>query len=105
MASTGNIALLIDADNASPSGLDDTLTVLAELGTVNIKRAYGNWSKAGLRSNYENFVVRSDGPVASAFAANFESLWAVAQPREACACDVTTDECKTRYCLGTATPE
>jgi uncharacterized protein (TIGR00288 family) len=50
MSSTGNIALLIDADNASPSGLDDTLTVLAELGTVNIKRAYGNWSKAGLKS-------------------------------------------------------
>ena len=49
MASPGNIALLIDADNASPSGLDDALTVLAELGTVNIKRAYGNWSKAGLK--------------------------------------------------------
>lgn len=49
MASTGNIALLIDADNASPSGLDDALTVLAELGTVNIKRAYGNWSKPGLK--------------------------------------------------------
>lgn len=49
MADTGNIALLIDADNASPAGLDDTLTVLAELGTVNVKRAYGNWSKPGLK--------------------------------------------------------
>jgi uncharacterized protein (TIGR00288 family) len=49
MASTGNIALLIDADNASPSGLDGALTVLAELGTVNIKRAYGNWSKPALK--------------------------------------------------------
>lgn len=49
MASTGNIALLIDADNASPAGLDNTLTVLAELGTVNIKRAYGNWSKTALK--------------------------------------------------------
>ena len=45
----GNIALLIDADNASPDGLDAVLTVLAELGTVNIRRAYGNWSKAGLK--------------------------------------------------------
>ena len=44
-----NVALLIDADNAAPSGLDAVLTVLAELGTVNIRRAYGNWSKAGLR--------------------------------------------------------
>lgn len=49
MASTGNIALLIDADNASPAGLDGALTVLAELGTVNIKRAYGNWSKTALK--------------------------------------------------------
>lgn len=44
-----NIALLIDADNASPDRLDPVLTVLAELGTVNIRRAYGNWSKASLR--------------------------------------------------------
>jgi len=48
-AQTGNIALLIDADNASPDNLDAVLTVLAELGTVNIRRAYGNWSKAGLK--------------------------------------------------------
>ena len=45
----GNIALLIDADNASPDFLDPVLTVLAELGTVNIRRAYGNWSKPGLK--------------------------------------------------------
>ncbi|WP_164114671.1 NYN domain-containing protein [Sphingorhabdus sp. Alg239-R122] len=44
-----NIALLIDADNASPAGLDPVLTVLAELGTVNIRRAYGNWRKASLK--------------------------------------------------------
>jgi hypothetical protein len=44
-----NIALLIDADNASPDSLDPVLTVLAELGTVNIRRAYGNWSKAALK--------------------------------------------------------
>ena len=46
----GNIALLIDADNASPAGIDPVLTVLAELGTVNIRRAYGNWRKQGLKS-------------------------------------------------------
>src|ERR1700712_1757417 len=44
-----NIALLIDADNASPDSLDPVLTVLAELGTVNIRRAYGNWQKPGLK--------------------------------------------------------
>ncbi|MFC7497778.1 NYN domain-containing protein [Enterovirga sp. GCM10030262] len=44
-----NIALLIDADNASPESLDPVLTVLAELGTVNIRRIYGNWSKPALK--------------------------------------------------------
>jgi uncharacterized protein (TIGR00288 family) len=44
-----NVALLIDADNASPDSLDPVLTVLAELGTVNVRRAYGNWQKAALK--------------------------------------------------------
>lgn len=44
-----NIALLIDADNASPTGIDPVLTVLAELGTVNIRRAYANWRKPALK--------------------------------------------------------
>ncbi|MFN2100640.1 NYN domain-containing protein [Altererythrobacter sp. MF3-039] len=44
-----NIALLIDSDNASPSGIDPVLTVLAELGQVNIRRAYGNWRKPALK--------------------------------------------------------
>ena len=43
-----NIALLIDADNASHVGIDPVLTVLAELGQVNIRRAYGNWAKPAL---------------------------------------------------------
>jgi len=44
-----NIALLIDADNIGASGLDPVLTALAELGTVNIRRAYGNWTKSALK--------------------------------------------------------
>ncbi len=48
--SSRNIALLIDADNASPESLDPVLTVLADLGTVNIRRVYGNWSKPALKS-------------------------------------------------------
>lgn len=47
-ADLNNIALLIDADNASADGIDPVLTVLAELGKVNIRRAYGNWAKGGL---------------------------------------------------------
>jgi hypothetical protein len=44
-----NVALLIDADNASPAHLDSALQILAELGAVNIRRAYGNWSKPALK--------------------------------------------------------
>lgn len=44
-----NIALLIDADNASPDRFDEVLAILAELGTVNIRRAYGNWEKPALK--------------------------------------------------------
>ncbi len=44
-----NIALLIDADNVDPAGIDPVLTVLAELGQVNIRRAYGNWAKDALK--------------------------------------------------------
>ena len=46
-----NVALLIDADNASPDSLDPVLTVLASFGTVNIRRAYGNWKKPALNRN------------------------------------------------------
>lgn len=44
-----NIALLIDADNSRSDSLEDVLTILGDLGTVNIRRAYGNWSKPGLK--------------------------------------------------------
>lgn len=44
-----NIALLIDADNASPATLDAALTILGDLGTVNVRRIYGNWSKPALK--------------------------------------------------------
>ena len=46
---TRNVALLIDADNASYHAIDPVLTVLAELGSVNVRRVYGNWSKPGLK--------------------------------------------------------
>jgi len=44
-----NIALLIDADNASPNDLDAALTILGDLGAVNVRRVYGNWSKTALK--------------------------------------------------------
>ena len=44
-----NIALLIDADNASPDHLDEVLLVLGELGTINVRMAFGNWAKVSLK--------------------------------------------------------
>lgn len=49
ISQNANIALLIDADNARADGIDPVLTVLAELGQVNIRRAYGNWRKTSLK--------------------------------------------------------
>ena len=43
-----NIALLIDADNTTPDGIAPVLTVMAEVGQVNIRRAYGNFAKDNL---------------------------------------------------------
>ena len=51
-----NVALLIDADNASWHTIDPVLTVLAELGTVNVRRAYGNWTKPALKGWQEMTV-------------------------------------------------
>ena len=43
------IALLIDADNAPSSKIDVILAELAKVGVANIRRAYGNWKKDGLK--------------------------------------------------------
>ncbi|MFT4263886.1 MAG: NYN domain-containing protein [Nocardioides sp.] len=49
MTETFRIALLIDADNASATSIDFVLNDLAEYGECNIRRAYGNWTKDGLK--------------------------------------------------------
>ena len=46
---SASIALLIDADNSPASKIDFVVTELASHGVVNIRRAYGNWTKAALR--------------------------------------------------------
>ncbi len=43
-----SIALLIDADNAPAGKIDFILSELAGHGVVNIRRAYGNWTKSDL---------------------------------------------------------
>lgn len=42
------IALLIDADNAPADKIDEITTELSTLGVINVRRAYGNWTKGAL---------------------------------------------------------
>ena len=47
------IALLIDADNSPAELIDEILTELSTLGVIDIRRAYGNWTKHALH-NWES---------------------------------------------------
>ena len=49
MEQPARIALLIDADNSPSSKIDIILAELAKIGVTNIRRAYGNWKKDGLK--------------------------------------------------------
>lgn len=44
-----SIALLIDADNAPAAKIDFIMAELASYGVANVRRAYGNWIKTGLK--------------------------------------------------------
>lgn len=44
------LAVLIDADNVSPSRIGAVLAELAQYGTASVKRVYGDWTKPNLRS-------------------------------------------------------
>ncbi|KRF23746.1 NYN domain-containing protein [Phycicoccus sp. Soil803] len=57
------IALLIDADNSSAAKLDLILNELSAYGETSIRRAYGNWTKAGLRPWAEVLHSRAIRPV------------------------------------------
>ncbi len=50
------IALLIDADNAPAELIDEILTELSTFGVINIRRAYGNWTKPALRGWQERLL-------------------------------------------------
>jgi uncharacterized protein (TIGR00288 family) len=57
------IALLIDADNSSATKIDLILNELSAYGETSIRRAYGNWTKAGLRPWAEVLHPRAIRPV------------------------------------------
>lgn len=49
------IALLIDADNAPASKIDEVLAEVARHGVANVRRAYGNWKSTNLK-NWEQVL-------------------------------------------------
>lgn len=63
MDSRARIALLIDADNSSAKKIDLILNELSAYGETSIRRAYGNWNKAGLRPWTEVLHSRAIRPV------------------------------------------
>ncbi|MEJ6024203.1 NYN domain-containing protein [Ramlibacter sp. PS4R-6] len=57
------IALLIDADNAPAEKIDEITTELSTLGVINVRRAYGNWTKAALRGWQEKLLEYAIRPI------------------------------------------
>ncbi len=57
------IALLIDADNAPADLIDEILTELSTLGVINIRRAYGNWTKHALNGWQERLLAFAIRPM------------------------------------------
>lgn len=57
------LALLIDGDNASPKIVAGLLAEIANYGTANVKRIYGDWTKPNLNGWKECLLEHSIQPV------------------------------------------
>ncbi len=57
------LAVLIDADNAQPSIIEELLAEIAKYGTANVKRIYGDWTGTHLRSWKEVLLLYSIQPI------------------------------------------
>jgi len=57
------IALLIDADNAPADKIDEILTELSTLGVINVRRAYGNWTKGALMGWQQRLLEHAIRPI------------------------------------------
>ncbi len=61
--STHKLAVLIDADNAQPSIIEELLAEIAKYGTANVKRIYGDWTSTKLRGWKEHLLDHSVQPI------------------------------------------
>jgi len=60
---TQKLAVLIDADNAQPSIVEGLLTEIANYGTANVKRNYGDWTEPDLKGWKEVLLQYSIQPI------------------------------------------
>jgi len=63
MENTVKLAVLIDAENASPGVADDLLTEIANYGIASVKRIYGDWTAPNLKGWKEILLQHSIQPV------------------------------------------
>jgi uncharacterized LabA/DUF88 family protein len=60
---SAKLAVLIDADNASPAAIEGLLAEVAKYGTAHVKRAYGDWTGTSLRGWKEQLLDQSIQPI------------------------------------------
>lgn len=60
---TAKLAVLIDADNAKPSAVDELLAEVAKYGTAHVKRAYGDWTGTHLKGWKDELLAQSIQPI------------------------------------------
>jgi hypothetical protein len=61
--SAQKLAVLIDADNAQPSIIEELLAEIAKYGTANVKRIYGDWTGTHLKGWKEVLLHFSIQPI------------------------------------------
>jgi len=61
--SAQKLAVLIDADNAQPSIIEELLAEIAKYGTANVKRIYGDWTGTHLKGWKEVLLNFSIQPI------------------------------------------
>jgi uncharacterized LabA/DUF88 family protein len=57
------LAVLIDADNAQPTMIEELLAEVAKYGTAHVKRAYGDWTGMNLRGWKDQLLALSIQPI------------------------------------------
>ena len=58
-----NIALFIDCDNISHKAIEGIINELSKYGKVNIRQAYGNWTKENLKNWEEKLLAFAIKPI------------------------------------------